>query len=63
LTGSIGIDEFKSVIRETCGTRMQGWNDFEGLYNVSPRQLDFCVEIAEKVPARRPVWNFRDNRG
>jgi Ca2+-binding EF-hand superfamily protein len=63
VTGAISPEAFKAVIREICGTRMQGWNDFEGLYNVSPRQLDFCVEIAEKVPSRTPVWQYRDNQG
>ena len=62
-TGCLMPEIFKDTIREICGTRMQGWNDFEGMYNVSPRQLEYCVEIAEKVPARTTVWQFRDNQG
>ena len=40
-----------------------GWNDFEGAYNMSPRQLHFCAEIAEKAPALLPLWQWRDNEG
>ena len=63
VTGFLSPEVFKDTIREICGTRMQGWNDFEGMYNVSPRQLDYCVEIAEKVPAQTKRWQFRDDTG
>ena len=63
VSGCLPPEKFKDTIREICGTRMQGWNDFEGMYNVSPRQLEYCVEIAEKVPARTAVWQFRDDSG
>ena len=63
VSGCLPPEVFKDTIREICGTRMQGWNDFEGMYNVSPRQLEYCVEIAEKAPVRKPVWQFQDNTG
>lgn len=63
VSGCLPPEKFKDTIREICGTRMQGWNDFEGMYNVSPRQLEYCVDIAEKVPGRTAVWQFRDDTG
>ena len=63
VSGCLPVEVFKDTIREICGTRMQGWNDFEGMYNVSPRQLDYCVEIAEKMAGRTAVWQYRDDTG
>eukprot|EP01052_Picozoa_sp_SAG31_P042955 SAG31_NODE_6993_length_1825_cov_1.440904_3_plen_314_part_00 len=63
VSGCLSAEKFKDVIREVSGTRMQGWNDFEGVYNMSPRQLDYCVDIADKVPARVPIWQWKDNQG
>jgi Ca2+-binding EF-hand superfamily protein len=30
---------------------------------MSPRQLDYCVAIADKVRARQPIWQWKDNAG
>ena len=63
VSGCLSAQKFKEVIRDVTGTRMQGWNDFEGVYNMSPRQLEYCVDIADKVPARVPIWQWKDNQG
>jgi Ca2+-binding EF-hand superfamily protein len=63
VSGCLTAERFKKVIRDVTGTRMQGWNDFEGSHNMSPRQLDYCVDIADKVRARQPIWQWKDNAG
>eukprot|EP01050_Picozoa_sp_SAG11_P007527 SAG11_NODE_631_length_8061_cov_13.466843_1_plen_1055_part_00 len=63
-TGFVSVEKFKDVIRGVTGKRMQGWNDFEGAANISPRQLEFCVDIAEKVSQNITAsWQYKDNRG
>ena len=45
VSGCLSPEQFKEVIRDVTGTRMQGWNDFEGVYNMvrAQRTATFLV--------------------